>query len=351
MYILIFGFVWLFACQQSFRQEKANVKLPTILCFLLLVAHDGLRWAMGTDWPPYYNAFLGNVESDQYEIGYQTLQNLVASCTQDYTIFLIIHAVLIYSLYFFWLKKFVPKGFFTALLIFYTAMIGLLGMNRQHIALALCLASCPFLIDKRYIIFLLINFFAITFHNSAIVFMLIAWLATRNIKIKYCFIAMALAMLANQLKLTTPTYVWLTNWMGDSVSSKTEAYIAYEANRTIFAFLLFLLRRMAVLGLIWMLRKRLPWDNPYFKFSFIIYLFGLIISVAIDGELQFLQGRFSIYYLIFEAVLWGYIAWRTPVQYKLPVMVLVLVYAIFSFFRSINLYPDLFLPYKSIFWE
>ena len=72
--------------------------------------------------------------------------------------------------------------------------------------------------------------------------------------------------------------------------------------------------------------------------------------ILFNNELQFLVGRLTNYYSLFQCVLFAMLvpALRGTLE-KYTYTILVLVFAIVSFYRSIALYPELFIPYKSVF--
>ena len=78
-----------------------------------MVFHDGFRWETGTDWTPYLIYFRDclSLKVNYFDIGYGILSMLIRSITNEYSIFLIIHALLIYLLFFDCFKKYSVNPF------------------------------------------------------------------------------------------------------------------------------------------------------------------------------------------------------------------------------------------------
>ncbi|HCE47565.1 MAG TPA: EpsG family protein, partial [Prevotellaceae bacterium] len=105
------------------------------LCWLVL--HDGLRWFIATDWDVYYRFFryclLVKGDAVYFEPGYVLLNKIVRTVTDQYTVFLLLHAVIVYSLIGSTIYKYAAYPLLSLALL-YAMMLGYLGMNRQYIA-------------------------------------------------------------------------------------------------------------------------------------------------------------------------------------------------------------------------
>ena len=122
----------------SFRYDVKRLVL--MLVIVLIVIFDGLRNETGTDWLNYYNTFINKVAI--FEFGYNEYFLLIRKFTSNYHIFLMITTTLIISLSYISIYKITNS--FTSILIYYTATIGILGANRQLLALGVSLVGIYF---------------------------------------------------------------------------------------------------------------------------------------------------------------------------------------------------------------
>lgn len=357
MYVLTYILLALSALNEYGTTKKIRTSILFFVCFVWLVLHDGLRWEMATDWFAYLRQFK-DIVSGQYsgthEVLYKYFMVFVSIISHEYTVFLLCHAILIYSLYFLWIKRYLDKmggNPFIALIIFYSNMIGLLGMNRQHIALAICLFSTTFLLEKKYKTFAALSVLATGFHTTAVLFPFFAWFCNRRFSTKYILL-FAAGVVGMQVSGITPKlFTILASLMGETAQSKSEFYLAYAENNELMSLnFLRLGRECAVLFFIYLFRRKIDWKNRYFLMAFNMYIIGILIMIAISGSpMAILYSRFSLYFMIFSAILWGWTSNACPKKYFLPFWVLIILFSIISFFRSIAVYPEIFIPYKSVF--
>ncbi len=359
MYIYIYTILFIGLLFNQYTPVHKYKQLKIILYFLLFVSfvtHDGLRWEMGTDWFPYYNHFVEIVEQGdsqyRYDILYNTLVRAVAFITKHYTVFLLINSSIIYVLLFKWIEKMVPENTqYVALLIMYSLMIGYLGMNRQYIAIALCLFSVPYYIEKRRLSFFILNILALGFHLTAIIFPFLLWASAKNIFSYKWIIPLAILMIiVNQSGILSPFFRWFMFLFGDAGEVRSNVYLSYEVERSFISFLIGLLKNSVVFILIFLLKGRINFKNRYFSIALNIYIINILMFILFNNELQFLVGRLTNYYSLFQCVLFAMLvpALRGTLE-KYTYTILVLAFAIISFYRSIALYPELFIPYRSVF--
>ena len=101
---LIFTVICFF---ELFSDKKIIHKnVISILIYSIFVIQFGLRWEMGTDWRPYLINF-ENTDSIEdvlinvirgFELGYGLLVLLVRKFTENYSVFLLVHALIFYGL-------------------------------------------------------------------------------------------------------------------------------------------------------------------------------------------------------------------------------------------------------------
>ena len=112
MYIFAIILLSFFAYLEVFNRDivERNKVLFAFICFAFLVFHDGFRWETGCDWIPYSRYFDKlfvdyTLENPTFEIGYFLFLAPIRLVTDNYSVYLIIHAIVFYGLIFYTVFK------------------------------------------------------------------------------------------------------------------------------------------------------------------------------------------------------------------------------------------------------
>lgn len=341
----------------KFSNFQRNIIISIL--YVIIVAQIGLRWETGTDWIPYLENF---ESSDDYslvlinsltgiEIGYGTFVFILKKLIDSYSFFLVLHAAIFYAIIFRTFKKYSPY-FFISLLFFYATNLGLLGSNRQLLAVSICLLAIPYIIDSKPIKFFAIIIFASLFHTTALLFGFY-YFFNKNFKWYFVLSSLLAAFIIGKTALPIKLFS-LTGGIGELASSKVEAYgsgakeAMQEANLGFFG----LIKRILFLTLFTYNMKYLSYKLTYYKILYNGYAFGLIIYFLFSSTLIIIVNRGSLYFNIMESFLISsqflIISSRTEKTYLLFILLLI---SILFLIQSISPYPDLFDPYKSLFYN
>ena len=344
-----------------------NIKLSelqrnSIITFLyiIFIIQIGLRWETGTDWNTYLENFnntddfsivLINALSG-FEIGYGILVLSINKISSNYSFFLLIHAIIFYFTIFIVAKKYSPF-FFATLIFFYSTTLGLIGSNRQLLALVFCFLSLNFVFKKKLIPFFLMIVTAALFHTTAIIFG-IYYFINRNIKTKYIFLILLFCFIIGKTNLPFIMFSKLGGFFGELSATKTLAYTEGAKNSmedsklSIFG----LVKRLTFIALFTLNYSFLSKRLYYYKVFYNGYVFGLALYFLFSSSLLILVNRGSLYFNIMECFLIScqFLLFYKPTDKTLLYIVLFLISIIFIF-QSISAYPDLFNPYKSLFYN
>jgi hypothetical protein len=324
--------------------------------YLLLVFQVGLRWETGTDWLPYLNNFSASESIDVvlfntligYEIGYGFLAYLIRLFTENYTIFLLLHALIYYLLIFKANKQISPFPF-VSLLLFYVSTIGILGSNRQLLALAICLFALQFVVAKKPIQFFSLVFLAFLFHTSALLF-LVFYFLDKDFKKKYIIGVLVISIIVGATSLPNFLFSGLGNILGEASANKAEIYAEKGALGNFSLSLVGLIRRLIYFVVFFLFYDRLTVKYKEYKLIFNGFLFGLIFYFLFAGSLLILVNRGSIYFNVMEVYLLTSLLYIFNINKdRLVILLIIFVYSFYLFFQSISVYSDLFLPYKGIY--
>lgn len=327
--------------------------------YVIIVIQIGLRWETGTDWKPYLENF---ETSDDYslvlingltgfEIGYGTLVFIIKKIFDSYSFFLVFHAIIFYTIIFRTSKKYSPY-FFISLLFFYATNLGIIGSNRQLLAVALCLLSIPYILDRKPIKFIAIIIFASLFHTTALLFGVYYFF---NKKFKFYIVlgSLLVALIIGKTPLPIKLFS-LAGGIGEMATLKVEAYGsgAKEAMQEATLSFVGLIKRILFLTLFTINFKNLSEKLSYYKILYNGYAFGLFLYFLFSSSLIILVNRGSLYFNIMESFLISsqflVITSRSEKAYMLFIL---LIITILFLVQSISPYPDLFDPYKSLFYN
>lgn len=341
--------------------ELSNIQKKILIIFLyfVIVIQIGLRWETGTDWIPY----LENYEASNdysvvilnslvgFEIGYGTFVYFIKKIFDSYSAFLFLHAILFYLVVFRTAKKYSPF-FFVSIIFFYATTLGVVGSNRQLLAIIICLLGLDFVFEKKIFKFFAVIFFASLFHTTAFLFG-IYYFFNRNFKTITVLIVLTLSFIIGKTGLPFLFFSKFGGIFGELASSKAVAYsegsdAAMETGLGVIG----LLKRLILIGIFTYNYSFLNKQLSYYKVLYNGYVFGMVIYFLFASSLVILVNRGSLYFNIMESFL---ISCQFLVFYKrldrVFLYFILLIISIVFLFQSISGYPDLFDPYKSLYYN
>ena len=231
IYVITIAILLLFSHIEISGADSATRYVMLLIAFFIFVAQIGLRWEMGTDWTPYRDHFeqehtwesvLLNVIIG-FELGYGLFVWFIHSISDNYTVFLLAHAIIFYILIF-KATNHLSKYPILTLLLFYAVMMGLTGSNRQLLALAICLYSLKYAINKKFVPFLLCISIATLFHTSALLFSFY-YLFNRDLKKRTIFSLLTLSIVIGFSSIPSFVFNSIAGFFGETLSQKAEYYI------------------------------------------------------------------------------------------------------------------------------
>jgi len=355
MYYFTFSLLICFALYEIDRQSKINYKKVLILLAVWLIIHDGLRWNIATDWMTYHTYFINCLvlQKSYFEIGYIWLNKIIRYFTDNYSVLLVIHAIVVYSLIIHSIRKYSLQPLFS-LFIFYCLMLSYLGMNRQYLSLAIFFYSFKYIFKRKFFPFLLCMMMAFLFHRTALLF-LPAYFLYNKISFK---VMLAIFMLACIISFTNIINRIPSNWFyifGDGIGHRMSTHVIINLQRNTLLFsILGILKRGIILIIIFIFGKKIKNKNDYFPFFVNVYFFGVIAYILLNNRsYQVIVGRGLMYFNIMEIFLIPYLltifkrGWLQKI-----VFVFITIYCFFIIQRGFSYYErlggvDIFRPYKS----
>lgn len=354
MYLAVYVLLTIVSIWDIFitHSNKRNSKLFFYFIIFILILHDGLRWEVGTDWAAYYdfyNSCLDNSEAD-FEIGYVWVNKLVYLLTGgSYTIFLIL---LSFFVYFSFQRLFNKYSFYPilSLLILYSAILPYLGMNRQIIAISICLFSVKYILDRKFWPWLLLILMASLFHVSAIVF-LISFFLNRELSVRQVSVIFIITLIVSLSGIVNLLPLDFFNNFGSHISSRGESYMnmdqSYVSSR--LNTILGILRRG--IWLVFLLIVRSKFSNyKFYNLFFNLIFAGFIFYTLFSGTvLQFVVGRGLLYFSLFETVMIPFVVKGFNNSFRVLIFIFIIGLSWFNIYKGLSYYDkDVFYPYKTV---
>lgn len=181
-YIELFVFTSLLALIAQYFVSSAVKKILVIIIFLILLFVIGFRsYTVGSDTPTYVNLYnsigtfsinWGNFFSSRFEIGFLKYLAILHMFSSNYMIMLFVSALIVLICWY-WSIDILSTNFFLSFGIFIGLRIFTFSMTnlRQSLAMGLVLVSYLLFVKRKKKLALIMLIVAVTFHTSAIVFL------------------------------------------------------------------------------------------------------------------------------------------------------------------------------------
>lgn len=177
----------------SWVEKKALNRKAFWIPLITLALFAGIRSSnVGTDSGNYVKNFNDNILLDYFEFreeveyGYQILEYSILHLSNNYFWLFFITALLIVSSYLYIFRK-LSVDYLASIYIYITFNFYTFFFNglRQGIAMAIVALSIPYLIQKKFLFFLIFIILSSFFHKSALIMVLFYFLINLKIKIEY----------------------------------------------------------------------------------------------------------------------------------------------------------------------
>lgn len=332
-------------------------KINYIYLSIALIIIGGCRWLTGSDWNPYYRYFTdlntwNEFNNGTFEIVYALLNFIVKCVSSNYTVFLLVfHGIIIclkckiISRY-----AFIP-GF--VLFLFYCYSVGDIFAVRQTLSIAVLFFSLKSIKEKKKLEFAMITFLAVLIHNASVIWFLaykVFWARIKVSRIYVIFfvclivglfsskiygtaIPIILAPFSSKIRFIGKLLVYATGVASSPFSVTT---ILSIAKRTVFLPLFLLI-------------KKKNQDSDFYCGTLNLWIFGTLVYLLFSNSLNVFQ-RMTTPFIALEIFLLPYILKGEKSYIKPILFLLICLYAISKLVSALDAYPDLYIPYYSIFY-
>ena len=151
----------------------------------------------------HYKSFLTYRMSDtrsrfnfiSLELGWDFLNNILSYISSNSFFLFFIVSVIMLLCYLISIKRYSAIPWLSVFIIFCTVFYNSLFVLRQNLAIPICLMSIPYIVDRKPIKFLLITLLAVSIHNSALVWLLVYFVYSLKLNIRFYFLIAILTSL------------------------------------------------------------------------------------------------------------------------------------------------------------
>lgn len=363
MYLFTLGILAVISLIETFNREIIDkYKMYFVLfVYFLLVFHDGFRWQTGCDWDVYHNYFVNffkELEIRDAKSSFEPLYNLfvmsVRIFTDNYSVYLITHAVVFYLMVFWGIFKLSPVPF-TSLMLLYMVIVPFMGTNRQFLFIGVYFIALYFLKEKQWWWFVLLVFAGYFIHHSAPI-CLLALLCLKRINKKYLLAALAIAIVISYSgiinKLSPLALILIQN---EQINYKLDFYNNISVyNVSLIVSLISLMRKLFWFAILFFMDQKIKNKDNFYYLSYNLYFIGILFYILVNGTVwQQFVSRGMLYFSMMEIFIIPYVlALIKPNIGKLCVMLLLPIYCWLNIAKGFSNYgsdTDFFQPYKGLF--
>ncbi len=331
-------------------------RLLPALFLLSLATLGGIRWATGTDWDPYWQfyisggSFLDYMSYWHFEPGFKFVVWLLHYIGVGYSewLFLLTFFVIAIKLSPIYRRPYILVCF---LVLFGMSMADIFP-NREAIAVSLVTLSAYYLVERRYLAYLICVVVACLFHSTAIIFLVAPLVLATSYRTLWIvaivggllakfFLYGAIILVTGHLGLTG--LLSAADLYSESFSGRI-SLLSIGQKALILLFSLSSLRQC---------REKL---TPFELASVKLMCFGLVTSVILESGSQIFN-RLTIYFVSFEVIAVSALIWfysKYLIERKGYLALLIIFCAVSAFYAVrfcglLNNYADLYYPFETVF--
>jgi hypothetical protein len=278
------------------RTGKSASRWYNFALFVMIV-FSGLRYKVGGDSISYLNFFSDipylrdlskfNFAKAQFDPLWVIFSSVCKSIIDDFTFFQIIHAIVVNTIVYYFIKKNTANRF-TCILIYYLIFYVYFNMEVMREALAICifLLAYPYYKEGKWVKFYICALLAFLFHSSALILFVLPILKNIKIRTFTFFLLILIFVLITYIPDTFKLFLKLFIF-NERISSRFNSYsiIKSNVNGMLYLFAIYFLFPAA---LAYFNEKKLG-GKLQFKELYFAYFLIATITVGFSGFNRFLN--------------------------------------------------------------
>ena len=348
-YILMIIFSVLIICIGEKYKDNKVIKIGAyVLSALSFFVVSAIRYDVGTDYfyryaPEYIN--IGNgIDVTNVELGYKLIVKICLLITKDYAILFAVTSAIIIGLTFYTIFKESPYPALSVTIYFLTGFFfHSLNLMRQYLAISVLLFSYKYLIDKKYIAYIISVVIAVLLHSTSIVIVVAMLLCDREV------FDLKKTIIVSIILLVFGNYIW--KLIVDVIVNHTRfaVYIGSKFDKSQLRVNDIILNAILYI-IIYYLYKNTKEVGRKEKFYLNMQACSLFFMIL--ASTMYLLFRISFYFGIFNIISIPYFLKKSDLKAKKKIIVLtVLMITLFAniYKTNIKANADEVRPYKTIF--
>ena len=363
IYVLLFVYLYLSCWIESAYKLNPASKILFYISIVAFIALIGLRWETGTDWNSYY-LFFDSLTLDwsiifgvmHFDLGYVIINAIVKFFTKDYTLFLISNSIIAIIPLAVLIRKTSPFPNLS-LFIFYTNYLfsQYMGSNRRMIAMSLVLWSVYYVAvhkKTKAIVTLIASFL---FHRSSIFNACLFAINQRMYSAKRIVLLISVSVFIGILQIPMLIMNFIASHAGilggpmmasmKEYSENGADHLVYGTGNAFLSISLALIKRLIFICIYLYVSQKIIIDKLT-AFVFNVYIWSIVIYIAFIGS--FFQ-MISTYWALVEILLVARFYRYMKPQGKIAFLSFIGLFGLFQLNNALNIYPDLHIPYQTVF--
>ena len=345
--MLLFSIIMLLTAEK-FKERKVIKIVIFVLGALSFFVVSAIRYDVGTDYlfryAPDYIKMGQGINVPNLEIGYKVLVWLCLFITKDYAIIFVVTSAFIVGLTFYTIYKESPYPALSAIIYFGAGFFfHSLNLMRQYLAVSVLLFSYRYLIDKKYLIFIICAVVACLLHSISLVFVISFLLCDKEV------FDLKRTIIISILLLIFGKYVW--HYVVDLIINHTRfaTYIGSKFDKSKLRIYDILFNAIIYI-IIYYLYKHTKEKGRKEKFFLNMQACSLFFMIL--ASTMYLLFRFSFFFGIFNIISIPYFLKESDIDKKKKIAILViLMITLGGYITKTNIIgnTDEVKPYKTIF--
>lgn len=344
------------------------VALLLILCFIshkfpfleknislfllyLLIGIGGLRDRIGWDYDSYIDWYLTGSRDSGFEFGFMIIMKIFRYCHVDYKFLFFFFSFFTYLFAYLAVRKYTDKSVLPLVIYFLVPVLFLYSFSyiRQYLAITISFYAFTFLLEKKYLGYVLWMMLAISFHYSCIipfVVFIIVYIYANSIKKWHLYFLMGISFLISQIGII----YWISLFL------KGSHYYYYFSSQAIPVPLLKLVVINIMGYIIINYYEQKGFRDNFQKYLIILYVCSIFFLNIFSESMELT--RIYIYFRIFEIILVAEIIEYALLNKKKLLIGFMCCFYVLPFFRSLKLDSEStlkeelkFIPYKSLMFK
>lgn len=335
----------------SYRYPNSE-KIISLIFLGILILIGGFRDRIGWDYNSYVNWYIKGNRDDSFELGFLAILKIFRYLNLDYKFLFFFFSFFTYLFAYLGIRKYTKKSSLPLVLYFFVPVLFLYSFTyvRQYLSITIAFYAFTFLLEKKYLNYILWMILGISFHYSCLIPFIVFFLIYKYgdfIKYNCLYLLMGISFIFSRIGIIH----WISLFLKDS------HYLYYVSSKFAIEVPLLKLFAFNVMGvLVIKYYDKKGFQNSYQRNLLLLYICS-ILFLNIFSESTELT-RLYIYFRIFEIIIVADII-RYALSNKLFLLITFMCcFYMFAYFRAIKLDSESalkdefkFTPYKSLLFR